>query len=145
MFMQIAQIVAQRGTCDRAKVGAVIVRNNRIVSIGYNGAQSGQPHCDEVGHKLVEGHCTNAIHAEVNALWYLSNLDIQGPITLYVTHHPCPECMKYMLNYFRGAGYYLSRVVYGYDYRDYSQTIQRMMLEREDDVKFEQFDGKLEE
>lgn len=67
-FLRIAEQVAQRSTCPRAMVGAVIVRDNRILSTGYNGAAPGKPHCDEVGC-LVEGdHCQRAIHAETNAV-----------------------------------------------------------------------------
>lgn len=70
-FMDLALNVATRSTCDRAFVGCVLVNSdNRIVSTGYNGAISGNPHCDEVGHTLRDGHCIATIHAEMNALLY---------------------------------------------------------------------------
>lgn len=67
-FLQIAKVVASRSTCPRASVGAVIVRDNRILSTGYNGAASGEPHCTEVGCLVENGHCQRAIHAETNAV-----------------------------------------------------------------------------
>ena len=54
MFMGIANVVAQRGTCPRRQVGAVLVRDDTVVATGYNGSQAGQPHCDDVGCILVE-------------------------------------------------------------------------------------------
>ena len=67
-FMDIAFTVAQRSTCDRAHVGAVIVRARRMLTTGYNGAPAGLAHCDEVGHLLVDGHCVRTLHAEQNAI-----------------------------------------------------------------------------
>ena len=67
-FLEIAKVVAQRSTCDRANVGAVIARNKVILSTGYNGAPRGLPHCDDVGHEIVDGHCVRTIHAEANAI-----------------------------------------------------------------------------
>ncbi|MFQ6674111.1 MAG: cytidine/deoxycytidylate deaminase family protein, partial [Fidelibacterota bacterium] len=67
-FMNIAQEVATRATCDRKKVGAVIVRDKTILSTGYNGSIRGLPHCDEAGHEIENGHCVRTIHAEANAI-----------------------------------------------------------------------------
>ena len=67
-FMQIAQVVATRATCDRRHVGAVIVRDRTILSTGYNGSIRGLPHCDEVGHLMEDGHCVRTVHAEANAV-----------------------------------------------------------------------------
>ena len=67
-FISIAREVARRATCPRASVGAVIVKNNRILSTGYNGAPAGKPHCSDVGCFLVNNHCTRAVHAESNAI-----------------------------------------------------------------------------
>lgn len=92
MFMDIAYIVAQRGTCDRANVGAVLVNpKNIIVSIGYNGSPSGEPHCDEAGHVMYEGHCIRTVHAEQNCIDKMDFLP-SGEYTLYVTHYPCMKC-----------------------------------------------------
>ena len=93
MFMEIAHSVAKRSTCSRLSVGAVLVRNNNIVSIGYNGVPSGAPHCagnDCPGRRV----CHLTTHAEVNALTRLAhNPDNEGQLQLYVTHSPCPHCM----------------------------------------------------
>lgn len=67
-FMNIAKEVASRSTCPRASVGAVIVKDNRILSTGYNGAPSGEPHCLEVGCLIINNHCERTIHAETNAV-----------------------------------------------------------------------------
>src|SRR4030043_2026891 len=67
-FLNIAKEVASRSTCPRASVGAVIVKDNRILSTGYNGAAPGEEHCTEVGCLLENDHCQRAIHAETNAV-----------------------------------------------------------------------------
>jgi len=67
-FIRIAKEVASRSTCPRAAVGAVIVKDNRILATGYNGAPAGEPHCTEVGCDMVDGHCQRAVHAETNAI-----------------------------------------------------------------------------
>jgi dCMP deaminase len=89
-FLQIAFTVAQRSTCDRAHVGCALVRDRRILTTGYNGAPAGLPHCDDVGHLLVDGHCVRTLHAEQNALIQaaLHGVSTEGA-TAYVTHQPC--------------------------------------------------------
>jgi len=67
-FLDIAKQVSTRATCPRASVGAVIVRDRRIISTGYNGAPAGEAHCLDIGCLMVEGHCQRAIHAETNAV-----------------------------------------------------------------------------
>ena len=67
-FMDIAELIATRATCDRKHVGAVIVKGRRILATGYNGSVSGGDHCTEVGHLMVDGHCLRTVHAEVNAI-----------------------------------------------------------------------------
>ena len=67
-FIQIAKEVASRSTCPRAAVGAVIVKDNRILATGYNGAPAGKPHCEDTGCNTVNDHCTTAVHAESNAI-----------------------------------------------------------------------------
>ena len=98
-FMGIALQVARRSTCSRAHVGAVIVRDRRILTTGYNGAPSGLSHCDDVGHLLVDGHCVRTIHAEQNAIVQAGYLgvSVRGSI-LYVTHQPCLTCAKLIIN-----------------------------------------------
>src|SRR5512139_857292 len=57
MLLEIAKAVAMRSTCDRAKVGAVVAREGRVISTGYGGAPAGLPHCSEVGCEVEGGHC----------------------------------------------------------------------------------------
>ena len=75
-FLNIAKEVASRASCPRASVGAVIVRNHRILSTGYNGAPAGQEQCDEVGCLVVDNHCQRAIHAETNAIAHAARYGI---------------------------------------------------------------------
>ncbi len=117
-FINLAQGVADRGTCDRAYVGCVIVNNdNRIVSTGYNGSVSGNPHCDEIGHTMRDGHCIATIHAEMNALLYCAKegITVKGCIC-YVTHFPCLNCTKALIQ----SG--ISKIFYmnGYRIDDYA-------------------------
>ncbi len=67
-FIRIAKEVASRSTCPRAAVGAVIVKDDKILATGYNGAPAGKPHCIDVGCDMRDGHCKRAVHAETNAL-----------------------------------------------------------------------------
>src|SRR5699024_12107245 len=73
-FMMQALVIAQRSTCNRALVGSVLVKNNRIIGTGYNGSVSGQPHCDDVGHQMVDGHCVRTIHSEMRSEEHTSEL-----------------------------------------------------------------------
>jgi dCMP deaminase len=106
-FLEIANLVATRSTCLRRKVGAVIVKDKRILATGYNGAPQGFPHCLDIGclreklniphgerHELCRG-----IHAEQNAIIQAatSGTNIEGSI-LYSTHFPCSLCMKMIIN-----------------------------------------------
>lgn len=99
-FMELAEKLATRSTCDRAHVGAVIVNDdNRIVSTGYNGSIPGNPHCDDIGHTLRDGHCIATVHAEINAISYCAKEGIALKNTiLYVTHFPCINCTKSIIS-----------------------------------------------
>ena len=119
--MAIAMLVASRGTCDRAQVGAVIAREGRIISIGYNGAPPGLPHCNTNNHGFGEGWgrepyetgCRNAIHAEANALAFAARYGVStADATLYVTVSPCLTCAMLLV----AAG--IERVIYAERYRD---------------------------
>ncbi len=112
-FMRIAAEVAQRSTCTRANVGAVVTKDKRILTTGYNGAPRGLPHCLEVGCLMVDGHCVRTIHAEQNALLQgaLHGVALAGG-TVYVTHQPCLNCAKMIIN----AG--IVRVVFTKAYLD---------------------------
>lgn len=112
-FMRITFQVARRSTCPRAAVGAVIVRDKRILTTGYNGAPANLPHCTEVGCLMVNGHCVRTLHAEQNAIIQgaLHGVDVSHS-TIYVTHQPCLICAKMIIN----AG--IERVVYAGSYPD---------------------------
>jgi dCMP deaminase len=111
--MQITFQVAKRSTCPRAAVGAVIVRDKRILTTGYNGSPAGLAHCTEVGCLMVNSHCVRALHAEQNAIIQgaLHGVDVSHS-TIYVTHQPCLVCAKMVIN----AG--IERVVYAGQYPD---------------------------
>ena len=98
-FFDIAKIVAERSTCDRRHVGAVIVRDKVILSTGYNGAPRGLEHCDDVGHEIVDGHCVRTIHAETNAIVQAARngVAVMGG-TIYLTNSPCYDCFKMIVN-----------------------------------------------
>jgi len=103
--MQIAKDVSTRATCPRASVGAVIVKDNRVVSTGYNGAPAGEPHCTEVGCDIVDGHCIRVIHAEVNAVCEAAKFGtpIEGAI-LYVYGLERPESCHNCIQVMKAAG-----------------------------------------
>lgn len=113
MYMRVARAVAMAGTCDRAQVGSVIVRRGAILGTGFNGSASGDRHCDDVGHLMINGHCHRAIHAELNAILNAakSGAEVYGS-TMFVTHRPCYRCIQHLVN----AG--ISRVFYGAEYGD---------------------------
>jgi dCMP deaminase len=106
-FLEIAAVIAGRSTCLRRKVGAVLVKDKRLLTTGYNGAPAGLEHCLEIGclrqekkipsgerHELCRG-----LHAEQNAIIQaaLHGVSIKGA-DLYCTHHPCSLCSKMLIN-----------------------------------------------
>lgn len=95
MFMEIAQVVAKRATCFRENVGCIIVKDNKVISIGYNGPPAGEPHCEF--HP--KGKCDRAIHAEENAINFLKedHSDWARKCDLYVTHLPCGKCVDLII------------------------------------------------
>ncbi|MBX6350920.1 MAG: cytidine/deoxycytidylate deaminase family protein [Clostridia bacterium] len=116
-FIEMARLVAARSTCPRRQVGAVLVRDNRLVATGYNGSVRGAPHCDEAGCLLVrQGEresCVRTVHAELNALLQcaVTGVSSQGA-TLISTDFPCVHCAKAIVQ----AG--VRRVVYLSEYPD---------------------------
>jgi len=98
-FLTIASAVATRATCDRAHVGVVFTRDNRILVTGYNGSVSGSLHCDEVGHLMIDGHCKRTVHAEANAICDAARRGIDlNDSDVYLTHTPCFECAKLLVS-----------------------------------------------
>lgn len=120
-FMEIARVVSTRSTCLRRQVGALLVKHNRILATGYNGAPSKITHCSQTGclrsaanipsgerHELCRG-----LHAEQNAIIQaaLHGVGIRGAV-LYSTCQPCILCSKMLIN----AG--ISQIIYTGDYPD---------------------------
>ena len=88
-FMANAELISKRSTCDRAFVGAVLVKDNRIIATGYNGGVSETDNCSEAVHKMEDGHCIRTVHAEMNALIQCAKEGISTKGTeIYVTHFP---------------------------------------------------------
>lgn len=111
--MDIATAVSTRATCDRKHVGAVIVRDSRILCTGYNGSIPGAPHCDDVGHMMEDGHCVRTIHAEANAINQAAKFGVRvGEAAIYTTASPCWPCFQKIVS----AG--LKKIVFGEVYRD---------------------------
>lgn len=121
-FMEIAEIVKTRSTCLRRQVGAVIVKDHRIITTGYNGAPAGLKHCTEIGgcerarlnipsgqrHELCR-----ALHAEQNAIIQAAKIGVSTEgATIYITLQPCVICAKMLVN----AG--IKRIVFKGEYPD---------------------------
>ena len=120
-FAAQALLISNRATCNRAKVGAVLVKDNKVIATGYNGSVSGTDHCLEDGCLMGEGHCVRTIHAEVNAILQGAERGIPKGFTAYVTHFPCLNCTKQLLQ----VG--CKRVVYIHQYRidEYAEYLYR--------------------
>jgi dCMP deaminase len=132
-FMMIAKVVSFRATCDRLHVGAVLVKDNHILSTGYNGAPRGLPHCDEVGHEMVAGHCIRTLHAEENAVALAAyhGTATEGA-TLYTQWLPCVRCAKAIIN----SG--VTRVVFE---KTYENSGDSMVLFKAAGVELVQLEG----
>ncbi|MBS5747340.1 MAG: deoxycytidylate deaminase [Streptococcus sp.] len=119
-FAAQALLISNRATCNRAKVGAVLVKDNKVIATGYNGSVSGTDHCLEDGCLMVEGHCVRTIHAEVNAILQGAERGIPKGFTAYVTHFPCINCTKALLQ----AG--IVKITYKANYRPHPFAIELM-------------------
>jgi len=141
-FMRMAELVSTRSTCIRRHVGAVIVKDKRVLSTGYNGSPKGTRHCEELGcireqmkvpsgtrHELCRG-----VHAEQNAVVQAAVFGVSvKDATIYTTTFPCSMCAKILIN----AG--ISEIVYSEGYMD---DLSKQLLS-ETDVKIREF--KLDE
>lgn len=114
MLIEVAQVVATRGTCNRLYVGAVISRAGRVLSTGYNGPPAGLPHCAH-NDVLQKDPCKEAVHAEANAVAFAARhgMAVEGA-DVYVTHSPCSSCARLLIN----AG--LDQIFYRVPFRDLS-------------------------
>ncbi len=121
IYMELATNLSNKSHCVKAKVGAVLTKDTRIVSLGYNGPPAGTHNCDEVWPDTgcprdSKGSCSLALHAEQNAILYASknNVVIEG-CTLYVTLSPCLACARVI--YTLG----IKKVFYLHSYADYKK------------------------
>ena len=128
-FMNMAKLSATRSTCLRRSVGAVIVKEKRILTTGYNGAPRGIKHCEETGCVRLENHIESGtrhelcrgVHAEQNAVIQAAYFGVSvKDASIYITNFPCVLCAKILIN----AG--IKEVIYLDDYVD---TLSREILE----------------
>jgi dCMP deaminase len=138
-FMRMAELVATRSTCLRRNVGAVVVKEKRVLTTGYNGAPKGLKHCAEVGCVRMQNHIQSGtrhelcrgVHAEQNAVIQAAYFGVSiKDSTIYTTNYPCVMCAKILVN----AG--IREIVYKDDYVD---ELSRTVLD-ESGVSVRRFD-----
>lgn len=118
-FMAQSHLLALRSTCTRLMVGATIVREKRIIAGGYNGSVSGGVHCIDEGCYIIDGHCARTIHAEANALLQCAKFGVPTDgAEIYVTHFPCLQCCKQIIQ----AG--IKTLYYAEDYKNHPYAIE---------------------
>lgn len=122
-FMVQATLLASRSTCKRLSVGAVLVRDKRIIAGGYNGSVSGDDHCIDEGCYLRDGHCVRTIHAEMNAILQCARFGMSTDgASLYVTDFPCLQCTKSLLQ----AGIKEINYIRNYHNDDYAMKLIKL-------------------
>lgn len=118
-FMAQSHLLALRSTCERLMVGATIVRDKRIIAGGYNGSVSGSKHCADEGCYVIDGHCVRTVHAEINALLQCAKFGVATDnAEIYVTHFPCLQCCKSIIQ----SG--IKKVYYAADYKNHPYAIE---------------------
>lgn len=118
-FMAQSHLLALRSTCERLMVGATIVRDKRIIAGGYNGSVSGSDHCIDEGCYVIDNHCVRTVHAEINALLQCAKFGVAtSNAEIYVTHFPCLQCTKSIIQ----AG--IKAVYYAADYKNHPYAIE---------------------
>lgn len=138
-YLQLASDWSKNATCSRLRVGGVLVKDDHVISMGYNGAPRGFPHCDHsrcvthdepwgtcardlaVNDACIQsdtrgGHCQNVVHVEINTLTRCKSDPVGS--TIYLTHTPCWECFKVLVN----AG--IAAIVYAEEYRTDERVIK---------------------
>ena len=122
-FMSIAILVSQRSSCERLKVGAVIVENNRIISTGYNGFLPGADHRSIV----IDNHEQATVHAEQNSICDAASRMVSVKnSSIYITHYPCLNCFKSIV---------ASHIKTIYYYQDYKNNVLVKKFAEENNVK----------
>lgn len=108
-YMSIAYLISARSCCERLHVGCVLVKNNRIISVGYNGFISKAPHISRVR----DGHEQSTVHSEINAICHAAKegISLDGAIA-YITHYPCVNCFKSLVS----SG--IKQIKYNEDYKN---------------------------
>lgn len=107
-FLDLADAVATRATCDRGRAGCIITRDRRIIATGYVGSPPGLPHCDDIGHDLkkvidydgtIRQHCARTIHAEQNAICQAARHGVRlDGSTIYCKLFPCRVCAMLIIS-----------------------------------------------
>ncbi len=116
-------MLSLRSTCTRLSVGAILVRDQRMIAGGYNGSVSGDKHCIDDGCYMVDGHCLRTIHAEMNAVLQCAKFGIPTDgAELYVTDFPCLQCTKMLLQ----AG--VKKIHYLRNYNNDSYALELLKL-----------------
>jgi dCMP deaminase len=134
-FMGQSHLLALRSTCTRLTVGATIVREKRMIAGGYNGSIAGGVHCIDEGCYVIDNHCVRTIHAEMNALLQCAKFGVATEgAEIYVTHFPCLQCCKALIQ----AG--IKRVYYAADYKNhpYAQELFQQAGVQTEKVPFEE-------
>jgi dCMP deaminase len=132
--MAQSHLLAMRSTCTRLTVGATIVRDKRIIAGGYNGSIAGGDHCIDHGCYVIENHCVRTIHAEMNALLQCAKFGVPtSNAEIYVTHFPCIQCCKAIIQ----SG--IKTVYYAQDYKNHPYAIE---LFEKANVRLEQVELK---
>lgn len=122
-FMLQAVLLSLRSTCTRLSVGAILVRDQRMIAGGYNGSVSGDKHCIDDGCYMADGHCLRTIHAEMNAVLQCAKFGIPTDgAELYVTDFPCLQCTKMLLQ----AG--VKKIHYLRNYNNDSYALELLKL-----------------
>jgi dCMP deaminase len=118
-FMSIALLASQRSPCQRLQVGSVIVKNNRLISMGYNGFIPGAPHISRVEDE----HEQSIIHSEVNAIADCAKRGVSLlNSSIYITHYPCINCFRSI------AACEIKEVIYLEDYKN-NPTVEQLALD----------------
>lgn len=118
-FMAQCFLISTRSTCTRLAVGATIVRDKRIIAGGYNGSIAGGDHCIDKGCYVIDNHCVRTVHAEMNAILQCAKFGVPTEgAEIYVTHFPCLQCTKAIIQ----AG--IKVIYYAEDYKNHPYALE---------------------
>ena len=116
-YKKVVECTSERSSCSRLQVGCILVKNNRIISQGYNGFISGHPH----NSVIVDDHEIATIHAEQNAIIDCAKRGVSCNDSIaYITHFPCINCLKFMVQ----AG--IKKIYYINDYKNNYDLIDKL-------------------